>query len=142
MSIQLQPKTKQFQQGGSLDDELIALVQAAQSGDQKATQQLQQISQAAQKGDQQAIQIMQRLQQLMQSAQKAENGAKLNYIARLRGKCPSGYTMSYYKAGGVVCQKCIKAAQGTKSEPVSPGEQAINDFKKKRKEKCGGKMKK
>ena len=33
-------------------------------------------------------------------------GAKLNYIKGLKGQCPQGYEMKYYKEGGRVCAKC------------------------------------
>ena len=46
-----------LQQGGQMEQQLVQLVQAAMSGDQKATQQIDKIMQAAQQGDQQAIQI-------------------------------------------------------------------------------------
>lgn len=44
--------------------------------------------------------------QLMENNQNlyAKLGAKLNYINSLRGKCPEGYTIESYKAGG--CVKC------------------------------------
>jgi len=52
---------------------------------------------------------MQLLQQ--QQVQSAKNGAKLNYIKYLRGQCPDGYDLQYYKSGGQLCKKCIKKAQ-------------------------------
>ena len=58
----------------------------------------------------------------------AKLGAKLDYIQTLRGKCPEGYEIEKYMAGG--CVKCRKkAAEGTK---------VVDIFK----EKCGGKAKK
>lgn len=130
---------------GQMQQQLVQLVQAAMSGDQQATQQIQQIQQAAQQGDQQAVELMQAIQQVAQqiqgsSAPVSKNGSKLQYIQRLRGKCPEGYEMSFFKNGGKVCGKCMKvakkASEGTK---VSSDESdLIKEFKSKR---CGGKIK-
>lgn len=110
-----------------MQQQIVALVQAAMQGDQQANQQVQQIMQAAQQGDQQVAQQIQG-----QQAQMAKFGAKLNYIKTLRGQCPSGYEMQYFKAGGRVCKKCMKkAAQGT-TMPMNP----VEEYK------CGRKMKK
>jgi hypothetical protein len=46
---------------------VVALVQAAMSGDQKAQQQVQSIIDAAKQGDQQALQLAQMIQQVMQA---------------------------------------------------------------------------
>lgn len=116
------------------------LVAAAMQGDQQATQQIQQIMQAAQQGDQQAAQLAQVIQQVAQQMQggggqpqMARMGAKLEYIKYLRGQCPNGYEMKYFKAGGKVCKKCMKkAVGGNMPEPEDP----ISAYK------CGRKMKK
>jgi hypothetical protein len=72
--------------------------------------------QAAQQGDQQAAQLAEMIMQIanqMQGGapQSARNGAKLNYIRRLKGECPEGYEMAYFKAGGKVCKKCQKKVE-------------------------------
>jgi hypothetical protein len=72
--------------------------------------------QAAQQGDQQAAQLAEMIMQIanqMQGGapQSARNGAKLNYIKRLKGECPEGYEMTYFKAGGKVCKKCQKKVE-------------------------------
>lgn len=108
--------------------QLVALVQAAMQGDQQAAQQIQQIMQAAQQGDQQAAQLAQMIQQIMQQMQQqqvqaAKFGAKLNYIRQLRGQCPQGSQMQYFKIGGRMCKKCVEKS-------------AIDAFK------CGRKIKK
>lgn len=54
--------------------------------------------------------FIQELQQ--QQVQAAKFGAKLNYIERLRGVCPEGSQMVYYKMGGRICKKCQKMEQG------------------------------
>lgn len=114
-------KINYFQQGGaapqqpSMEDQVIALVQAAMQGNQQATQTIEQIMQAAQSGDQQATQIAQMIQQVMQQMQgqatSAKWGAKLGYIRSLK-----------YAKGGKACPECEK--------------------KKVEMEACGGKAKK
>ena len=86
------------------EQQIVQLVQAAMQGNQQAQQQIQQIQQAAQQGNQQAVQLMQMIQQIaqqlqQQQAQVARLGAKLQYINQLRGKCPEGYEMQYFKNG-------------------------------------------
>ncbi len=138
-------KPTKKQQGGQLNmneqelqQQIMQLVQAAMQGDQQANQQIQQIMQAAQQGNQEAAQIAQMIQQVAQQMQQqqvqaAKFGAKLNYIKQLRGQCPDGYEMQYYKAGGRLCKKCMKKMQGGEMEqPTNP----IDSFK------CGRKMKK
>lgn len=105
-----------FQDGGAMQanpqQQIMALVQAAMQGDQEAQSTIQQIQQAAQQGDQQASQMLQMIQGVMQQmqgqAQMAKRGAKLNYINRLKGNCPEGYQMNYFKVGGKVCRQCQK----------------------------------
>lgn len=119
-----------YQDGGQVQDDpqqkIIALVQAAQQGDQQAQQAIQQIQQAAQQGDQQAAQIMQLIQQITQQMQQqvqaARHGAKLNYLASLRGYCPQGSHLEFFKIGGQICKKCMQ--------------------NKVQEDKCGGKAKK
>ena len=41
-----------------------------------------------------------------QYSRKMMFGAKLDYIKGLKGKCPTGYEMRYYKEGGRACAKC------------------------------------
>ena len=119
-----------YQDGGQVQDDpqqkIIALVQAAQQGNQQAQQTIQQIQQAAQQGDQQAAQIMQLIQQITQQMQQqvqaARHGAKLNYLASLRGYCPQGSHLEFFKVGGQICKKCMQ--------------------NKVQEDKCGGKAKK
>lgn len=84
-------------------------------------------------------QLEQLAQQMMK--QSAKQGAKLEYISRLRGKCPEGQELVYFAKGGKVCSACM----GKKME--DGGEAGyMKSFrdrqKKKQMEKCGGKMKK
>ena len=113
-------KIKYFQQGGAapqqdLQQQVIALVQAAMQGDQQATQQVNQIMESAKTGDPQATQIAQMIQQVVQQMQgqatSAKWGAKLRYIQSLK-----------YAKGGKTCPECEK--------------------KKIEEKKCGGKAKK
>lgn len=74
----------------------------------------------------------------MQAAQQqqvsyAKWGAKLNYINYLRGNCPQGYEMRYFKKGGKLCKKCIakQKAEQKKAEKVKGN--TIDDFKKEHK---------
>lgn len=126
-----------------LQQQVIQLVQAAMQGDQQATEQIKQIMQAAQQGNQQAAQIAQLIQQVAQDmqaqqVQAAKFGAKLNYIKQLRGQCPDGYEIKYFKQGGQLCKQCIKKQQGGKQEMPNT---VARQFKM-QSAKCGKKMKK
>ena len=100
-----------------IQSQIVQLVQAAMQGDEQAVQQIQQIQQAAEQGNQEAAQIMELINQVIQQmqggapegqTQVAKQGAKLNYIKKLRGECPEGFEMTYFKVGGKVCKKCQK----------------------------------
>ena len=115
----LMNKPKYFQQGGvapqqDMQQQVIALVQAAMQGDQKATETVNKIMEAAKAGDQQAIQIAQMIQavaeQMQGQATAAKWGAKLNYIRSLK-----------YAKGGKTCPTCnqkieMKACGGKKAK--------------------------
>lgn len=149
-------KMKYFQAGGALNAQQVATEQA-----QAQQAQLTEIFMAiaknpketlqalAQQGVQpkQIIEIAQKMAEsnpaakealtaIYQMSQMARRGTKLQYIKRLRGECPEGYEMKVFKAGGVICEKCMKKAV-TKQEG---GEiDAVAKFKEMR---CGGKTKK
>ena len=99
-----------FQQGGAapqqqdLQQQIIALVQAAMQGDQKATETVNKIMEAAKAGDQQAVQLAQMIQQVVEQmkgqATTAKWGAKLGYIKSLK-----------YAKGGKACPACEKGKQ-------------------------------
>ena len=38
----------------------------------------------------------------------SQKGSKLNYIKQLKGICPEGYEVEYYKNGGDICTRCNK----------------------------------
>lgn len=128
-----------------LQQQIVQLVQAAMQGDQQATQQIQQIMQAAQQGDQQAAQIAQMIQQVAQQMQQqqvraAKFGAKLNYIRQLKGQCPEGYKMEYYKRGGQLCKRCMKAHSD--GGEVNQAPKTVSEQFKMASAKCGKKMNK
>ena len=135
----VQPQQAGGQQG--IEQQAIALVQAAMQGDQQANQTIQKIMQAAQQGDQQAAQVAQLLKnivQQMQGSRKARLGAKLNYFKQTC-ECPEGQEVVYFKKGGELCKVCTgkKMQDGGKSDP-------IKEFKKRRNKKelckCGAKV--
>ena len=115
-----------------LKQEITDLVKAAMNNDEQAMQYIQKIMEAAQTGDPKAAEMAQMIQQVAQQlqgqqAQKARFGAKLAYIKRLKGICPEGQEMQFFKKGGVVCKKCMpkvakkgckvkKGAEGLKSK--------------------------
>ena len=124
----VQPQQAGGQQG--MEQQAIALVQAAMQGDQQANQTIQKIMQAAQQGDQQAVQVAKLLQaiaQQMKGSRKARLGAKLDYIKQSIGECPEGQEVVYFKKGGEICKICAgkKMQDGGKSDP-------IKNFKKKK----------
>lgn len=124
----VQPQQTGGQQG--MEQQAIALVQAAMQGDQQANQTIQKIMQAAQQGDQQAAQVTKLLQaivQQMKGSRKARLGAKLDYIKQSIGECPEGQEVVYFKKGGEICKICAgkKMQDGGKSDP-------IKEFKKKK----------
>lgn len=76
-------------------------------------------------------QLYQTFKKEQQGVQTAMNGAKLNYINQLNGKCPQGTHLSYYRIGGTLCKKCEADTHNESSDPI-----------KAFKQKCGGKVKK
>lgn len=148
-----------YQDGGAApsgDDQqqqIVALVQAAMQGDDDAQQTIQQIQQAANQGDEQASQVLQVIQQIVQQMQGGQEdqsnqtpaarfGAKLNYLRHLKGECPQGTHLEYFKAGGVLCKKCIennKKQMEIREHAKGGATKGMNIIKaelKKRKKKC------
>ena len=116
-------RIKYFQQGGAapqqqdIQQQVVALVQAAMQGDQKAKQTVSKIIEAAEKGDQQAAQIAQMIQQVVQQMQgqatAAKWGAKLGYIRSLK-----------FANGGKACPACQAGAPMQKVEEKACGGKA------------------
>lgn len=108
----------------------------AQKTGAKTQQELEQvIHQLGEDGLKQAYaEFMQLVQQ--QQVRAAKFGTKLNYIKQLRGQCPNGYDVEYYKSGGNLCKKCVK-------KQIETGD-TLTDFKNRKIEsdKCGKKIKK
>lgn len=104
-----------YQQGGSIEQQIVSLVQAAMSGDQQATQQINQIMQAAKSGDKKAVQLAQYIQQVaqkLQGSRKARLGAKLSYNQEV--VCAEDEIPVFMKRGGQICKTCQKLKQGAK----------------------------
>lgn len=88
-------------------------------------------------------QLYQIFKKEQQGVQVAMNGAKLNYINKLNGKCPQGTHLSYYRIGGTLCKKCEADAYNESSDPIKAFKQKCGGkVKKAAKQKCGGKVKK
>lgn len=67
--------------------------------------------------------------------QTAKLGSKLNYIKSLRGICPEGYELGYFKEGGQICAKCVEKKEKMGGIPFKPiqgekGTKVVQDFKK------------
>lgn len=73
-----------------------------------------------------------------QQSRKMMFGAKLNYIKGLKGQCPQGYEMKYYKDGGIVCSKCEAIKQQAPMNLID----AFKCGRRMKKKACGGKVKK
>ena len=139
-----------FQQGGKMSalQQILSNEQAAtvfsqflsqQSGKQITPEVLVNLVQSNPQALEQLEPIAQQF--LQQMATSAKNGAKLSYIKRLRGKCPEGQELSYYMNGGKTCSKCVAAQKGVKVE--SDDDLAtVAEFKRIKKQACGGKTKK
>lgn len=88
--------------------------------------------------------LQQEYAQFMQTMkQRYKFGGMLNYIEKLRGVCPEGYEMQFFKQGGQICKKCIQKAkmeEGGKT-PENPID-AFRCGRKMKKKACGGSMKK
>lgn len=101
------------------------------------------ISESELEDKQKLAQLYQTFKKEQQRVQTAMNGAKLNYINKLNGKCPQGTHLSYYRIGGTLCKKCEADAYNESSDPIKAFKQKCGGkVKKATKQKCGGKVKK
>ena len=112
-----------FQEGGQLEQitTVVAqfLLQNGQAQDeQSAMDSAQQLVAAALglNGEQPDPEARAALEQILQHVQQQQVnmhrfGAKLNYIKKLRGECPEGEELVYFKAGGRLCKKCCKGSK-------------------------------
>ena len=55
----------------------------------------------------------QQFMQKMQGGTMARLGAKLQYYKKLKGACPEGEELVYFKQGGRICKACQKVQKGT-----------------------------
>lgn len=133
------PGVRSNEKGGKLEDKQKAfvayLIQA--SGVDSEDELNDYIQDLGQEGLQKELE---KFEELMTQVPAAAKGAKLNYIKSLRGQCPDGFEMQYFKKGGVMCSQCIKKAQAQKATKAEKGTKVVQDFKADMK-KCGGKMK-
>lgn len=101
------------------------------------------ISESELEDKQKLEQLYQTFKKEQQGVQTAMDGAKLNYINKLNGKCPQGTHLSYYRIGGTLCKKCEADAYNESSDPIKAFKQKCGGkVKKATKQKCGGKVKK
>ena len=120
---------KYFQQGGQVTDQqqmqemfMQYLAEKYQTEDiDTLVQQLQ--STPGENGETKLEDELMEFQQVLQQGgqpQVAKNGAKLEYLKKLKGLCPEGTEVSYYKNGNKICSKCIakqeKGAKVTKKQ--------------------------
>lgn len=141
-----------YQQGGTMNNQeelqkafLAFLIQdaAAQGVQLQSEQDLQ--AYAEQLGEEGIKAKYQEFMQKMQGGAMARLGAKLEYYRKLKGVCPEGQELVFFKQGGRICKACQK-----KADKVEKGKKmnAVEEFKSKRKNmkdvksnKCGSKMK-
>lgn len=123
-----------FEDGGMLEDFKKWIIQKLRNGE---------ISESELEDKQKLAQLYQSFKKEQQGVQTAMNGAKLNYINKLNGKCPQGTHLSYYRIGGTLCKKCEADAYNESSDPIKAFKQKCGGkVKKAAKQKCGGKVKK
>lgn len=137
---------QRFKKGGKLgnkQEEFVAyLIQLSGAQDEKDLDEY--IQDLGQEGLKQEFEKFEELMiQGTEQVPAAAKGAKLNYIKSLRGKCPEGFEMQYFKKGGVMCSQCIKKAEAQKApKKAEKGTKVVQNFKNDlAKEKCGGKVK-
>lgn len=100
------------------------------------------IQQLGEEGLQQEYaQFMEMMKQ--QQVSKNKFGGMLNYIGKLRGMCPEGYEMQFFKQGGQICKKCVQKAKmeeggKTPKDPID----AFRCGRKMKKQACGGSVEK
>lgn len=113
--------TTKFQQGGTMNNQqelqkafMAYLIQdaAAQGIQVQSEQDLQ--AYAEQLGEDGIKAKYQEFMQKMQGGVMARLGAKLEYYKKLKGVCPEGEELVYFKQGGRICKACQKAQKGTK----------------------------
>lgn len=110
-----------YQQGGTMNDQqelqkafVAYLVQDAQSQGVQIQSEQDLQAYAEQLGEDGIKAKYQEFMQKMQGGVMARLGAKLEYYKKLKGVCPEGEELVYFKQGGRICKACQKAQKGTK----------------------------
>lgn len=83
------------------------------------------------------------MQMMQQQVAARKFGGMLNYVGKLRGVCPEGYEMQFFKQGGQICKKCVQKAK--MEDGGKTPQNLVDAFKcgrKMRKKACGGQVKK
>lgn len=118
--------TTKFQQGGAINNQqelqkafMAYLIQDAQAqGIQLQSEQDLQ-AYAKQLGEKGLKAKYQEFIQKMQGGVMAKFGAKLEYIRKLKGICPEGYELKFFKQGGSICKVCEKGEKLKQKEFIS-----------------------
>ena len=113
--------TIKFQQGGTMNNQqelqkafVAYLIQDAQSQGVQIQSEQDLQAYAEQLGEDGIKAKYQEFMQKMQGGVMARLGAKLEYYKKLKGVCPEGEELVYFKQGGRICKACQKAQKGTK----------------------------
>lgn len=113
--------TTRFQQGGTINNQqelqkafVAYLIQDAQSQGVQIQSEQDLQAYAEQLGEDGIKAKYQEFMQKMQGGVMARLGAKLEYYKKLKGVCPEGEELVYFKQGGRICKACQKAQKGTK----------------------------
>lgn len=113
--------TTKFQQGGTMNNQqelqkafVAYLIQDAQSQGVQIQSEQDLLAYAEQLGEDGIKAKYQEFMQKMQGGVMARLGAKLEYYKKLKGVCPEGEELVYFKQGGRICKACQKAQKGTK----------------------------
>lgn len=114
-------QTTKFQQGGTMNNQqelqkafVAYLIQDAQSQGVQIQSEQDLQAYAEQLGEDGIKAKYQEFMQKMQGGVMARLGAKLEYYKKLKGVCPEGEELVYFKQGGRICKACQKAQKGTK----------------------------
>lgn len=122
LTLTLSPgHTTKFQQGGTMNNQqelqkafVAYLIQDAQSQGVQIQSEQDLQAYAEQLGEDGIKAKYQEFMQKMQGGVMARLGAKLEYYKKLKGVCPEGEELVYFKQGGRICKACQKAQKGTK----------------------------
>lgn len=128
--------TTRFQQGGTMNNQqelqkafVAYLIQDAQSQGVQIQSEQDLQAYAEQLGEDGIKAKYQEFMQKMQGGVMARLGAKLEYYKKLKGVCPEGEELVYFKQGGRICKACQKVQKGTK---VTKKANEVDKFKAER----------